>query len=377
MEASCGDTHGVEVREIGGSKGKGLFALCKFSAGETIFEERPLVCSQFLWNQAYGYLACDYCMRPLETAEENARRLSSNHQLVLPYPQCCNTKKENHVDCSQCEVSYCSVACRSLAWEQYHQFLCLGSSTGDSSHPLEQLQVAWRNVHYPPETASIMLIARMIATVKQAKDKEGAVHLFSQFCHNTVNEEEQIAHKLLGERFQVQLEQLRELLSKALFEECIYHWFTPEGFRSLIALVGTNGQGVGTSPLSVWTKNCDALDLPTEEKQHLNEFIDHLYEEVDKGNHSCVPNAEATFPYSNFVLVMEAVKDIEPGEEIVVCYLDDCNRHRSRHSRIKLLRENYLFTCTCPKCESEVNDPDMTSEEEMSEDNEETSNDTV
>ena len=27
-------------------------------------------------------------------------------------------------------------------------------------------------------------------------------------------------------------------------------------------------------------------------------------------------------------------------------------------------RENYLFTCECPKCLSEADDPDMTSEEE-------------
>ena len=27
-------------------------------------------------------------------------------------------------------------------------------------------------------------------------------------------------------------------------------------------------------------------------------------------------------------------------------------------------RENYLFTCTCPKCESEAGDPDVTSSED-------------
>ena len=29
-----------------------------------------------------------------------------------------------------------------------------------------------------------------------------------------------------------------------------------------------------------------------------------------------------------------------------------------------LYRENYLFTCTCPKCESEAGDPDVTSSED-------------
>jgi len=44
-------------------QGKGLFAVKPFKAGDVIFEERPLVCCQFAWNAAYGYLACDFCMR--------------------------------------------------------------------------------------------------------------------------------------------------------------------------------------------------------------------------------------------------------------------------------------------------------------------------
>jgi hypothetical protein len=40
-----------------------------------------------------------------------------------------------------------------------------------------------------------------------------------QFCHRTVNEEEEIAHKLLGEPFKGQLEVLRELMSHALYSD--------------------------------------------------------------------------------------------------------------------------------------------------------------
>lgn len=376
----------VEVRAIDEEKGKGLFALKKFNSGDVIFEERPLVCAQFLWNQAYGYLACDFCMKPLETAEENMRRLSGIQDICLPYPESDGTKKDECADCPYCEVSYCSSLCRDQAWEQYHQLLCTSSLYGEAKHPLDQLQDAWRHMHYPPETASIMLIARMIATVKQAKDKAGAAHLFSQFCHKTRGKNGEVAYKLLGRQFQAQMEHLRQLLIKGLYDEDLQHWFTPEGFQSLIALVGTNGQGIGTSAFNVWMKNCDLLELPHQEQEKLNSFIIQLYESVEKEtgsymnnegsglyalqsacNHSCVPNAEATFPYNNFTLVMEAIKEIQPGEEIIVCYLDECNRNRNRHSRNKLLRENYLFTCTCPKCESEVSDEDFTSDSEAEE----------
>lgn len=387
--SDCDDA-GIEVRIIGEPIGKGLFATRNFKSGEIIFEERPLVSCQFLWNAAYGYLACDYCMRPLETAEENASRLAQNPQLSLPYPECCDSKKDSVVECPHCDASYCSRDCRASAWSQYHETLCLRSFTPDPTHPLVMLQDAWKQMHYPPETACIMLLARIIATVRQATDKEGAIALFMQFCHRTVNEEEEIAHKLLGAEFHDQLETLRSMMEKALWAPEIQHWLTQDGFRSLVALVGTNGQGIGTSPLSRWVRNCDAVEVGTPEREKLDRLIDSIYEQLEKEaggflnnegsglyplqsscNHSCDPNAMPTFPYNNFHLVMTAVKDITAGDEICVSYLDECNLDRSRHSRNIILRENYLFTCRCRKCLEQASDPDVTSEEEMEEGDEE------
>lgn len=34
-----------------------------------------------------------------------------------------------------------------------------------------------------------------------------------------------------------------------------------------------------------------------------------------------------------------------------------------------MLMENYLFNCDCSKCLAQLEDPDITSEEEMSEEN--------
>ena len=42
------------------------------------------------------------------------------------------------------QARYCSEECRESAWDQYHRTLCLGQNKGDPSHPLEQLQEAWR-----------------------------------------------------------------------------------------------------------------------------------------------------------------------------------------------------------------------------------------
>ncbi|CAH3015610.1 unnamed protein product [Porites evermanni] len=385
--AAANDSSRISIKQVSPEKGKGLFANTNFKEGEIVFEEKPLVCCQFLWNAMYKYTACGFCMKSLETAEQMARRLTGNATLELPHAaKCCEIVRSGQkvVNCHRCQVTYCSEECRQTAWEQYHRMLCLGENQGDPSHPLEQLQEAWRKMHYPPETASLMLIAQMIAKVLQAPDPDKMKGIFESFCHSVVNKGQQIVHKLLGDKFKEQLDILRMLLSNALFDEKLEQWFKPEGFQSLMALIGTNGQGIGTSSLSIYVSNLEDLsDTSEDERQALDIYIDQLYEEMDKVsgqflncegsglyalqsccNHSCEPNAEVTFPFNNSTLVLKALYNIQPGEEIVICYLGECDRDRSRYSRQRLLRENYLFTCTCPKCESEAGDPDVTSSED-------------
>lgn len=99
------------------------------------------------------------------------------------------------------QVMYCSSECRQAAADQYHRVLCLGPSQEDPDHPVNKLKDAWRwdiiyelgelnilcflsqrfdlvcwkqpllfrSMHYPPETSSIMLMARMVAVVKQVR----------------------------------------------------------------------------------------------------------------------------------------------------------------------------------------------------------------
>ena len=61
-------------------------------------------------------------------------------------------------------------------------------------------------------------------------------------------------------------------------------------------------------------------------------------------------------------------RDIPAGEEILISYLNECELERSRHSRYKMLGENYLFNCDCMKCAKQIHDPDVTSDEEMTSD---------
>lgn len=50
-----------------------------------------------------------------------------------------------------------------------------------------------------------------------------------------------------------------------------------------MALVGTNGQGIGTSAFSRWVKNVSALELPEEQRIQIDKFIDRIYDDMEEG----------------------------------------------------------------------------------------------
>ncbi|CAH2003454.1 unnamed protein product [Acanthoscelides obtectus] len=379
------DDSKVEVRIVDESKGKGLYAKEKITKDSVILEEDPLVSCQFSWNAAYGYKACDNCLRPLETALENAQRLTAGQVEEMPYPECCTTDKSKIVSCPDCGVEYCSEICQTEALNQHHRVLCLQTTERNVDiHPLLKLEETWKQMHYPPETSSVLLIVRLLARILQAPDRSAAIQQMLSFCHRSVNEDKDLAHKFLGSEFAQHISILHDLLVKAVPNEGIEQFLTLEGFQSLLALIGTNGQGVGTSAISQWVKNVTEMELPEMERKGIDKFIDWLYDQMEENvgqflnnegvalytlqsacNHSCIPNAEPSFLHNNHRLSLIAVRDILEGEEILISYLDECTLTRSRHSRQKELTKNYLFQCKCPKCSEQAGDPDVTSDEDQ------------
>lgn len=376
---------GIQIRVCNSKKGKGLFATKKFDPGDIILEEDPLVSCQFAWNAAYRYLACDYCMRPLETPEQNVRRLACKSEIVLPHADSFEINLEDLETCAKCEALYCSGMCKQMAYERYHRTTCFDMT--DPLHPMTVLIEEWKQMHYPPETTNILLLVRILAFINQSPDPAYAASKIKQFCHRTENEDAELVHKLLGESFTYQLERLRDLTSAAISGDYVEEFLTPEGFCSMMALIGTNGQGIGTSPLAMWVNSVSQLAMSDDERKQLDLFIDKIYHDVEEEsgtflntegsgiyelqsacNHSCAPNAESSFPYANHRIQLKAISTIMPGDEIFISYLDECMLKRSRHSRQKELAENYLFLCWCSRCLEQASQADCTSEESMSED---------
>ncbi|KAI0858518.1 SET domain-containing protein [Xylaria cubensis] len=66
-------------------------------------------------------------------------------------------------------------------------------------------------------------------------------------------------------------------------------------------------------------------------------------------NHSCIPNAFVQFVGRKAVL--HAYQEIRKDEEIEISYID-CNLHLSQ--RHEALKTRYHFTCSCPRCEDDM-----------------------
>ncbi|KAL1123009.1 hypothetical protein AAG570_003333 [Ranatra chinensis] len=368
---------GYEVRNLGQPKGVGLFATKTFEENDVIFEEKPIVSCQFAWNETYEYSACHHCLRPLESTEENLRRLTGNRALVLPLPDLCPTNKRTHVICDDCQVKFCCEECKNDSIRLYHRMLCEKFNPG-----VCQLKNAWMGMHYPPETATAMLIARLIAMVEQSDDKERMLASFLEFDHKLTEPEGLVVAKLLGQEGARNLGVLSEVIP-SVFPAATHTkgLLTMDGLKTLFTLVGKNGQGIGTSVFAEWVKKVDEGDPETQAS--VEGFIASAYQAMEERvgsflncegsglyalqrcvNHDCDPSADVTFPHSDYTLALVARRKIAPGEEITTSYLDDCIMDRSRHTRNKALKEFYLFECKCNKCLEQADEPDVTSDDD-------------
>lgn len=145
------------VEIFSGPKGYGIKAIKNYDEDDIIFEENPIVCAQFLHNKDF-FLACSHCMRSLEKPSAMLKRLSGI-EVELPShfdPALSDLNQPQIFSCQHCSDVYCSEHCQQEAYQQYHHLLC--------NNPfLLQLENEWKECHLPPESASIMLVVRLIA----------------------------------------------------------------------------------------------------------------------------------------------------------------------------------------------------------------------
>ena len=140
LEATPGT---FEVRDAGGQRGLGVFALTAMPAGTVLFKEYPLVAMQHLNNRAAGVRVCERCFRFLGPIEDQIRSLligadrsCSALPTTLP-PLPASAAMPLPVPCpGGCTLRFCSAECASINFAKHHRLLCHGCSKGSSSTSL-------------------------------------------------------------------------------------------------------------------------------------------------------------------------------------------------------------------------------------------------
>eukprot|EP01121_Diplochlamys_sp_Union-15-3_P010339 TRINITY_DN2893_c0_g1_i1.p1 TRINITY_DN2893_c0_g1~~TRINITY_DN2893_c0_g1_i1.p1 ORF type:complete len:394 (-),score=42.95 TRINITY_DN2893_c0_g1_i1:4-1185(-) len=359
----------IQVQWISETKGKGLFATKHIKEGDCIYQETPLVSAQLLWNKKNGFLACLHCQKSLETPINMARRLSEKHDLPeLEFSSCSNNDTSLYVKCDNCNEIFCSEECKEQANELHHRILC---THNDPEHPVLKLQESWMSMHHPPEALSIMLVARIYASIIQAMDndltKEESIKPFTIFHTIQPNNKSSIdMFKFLKGDFEQNLEKLHQLIVKAIYDKRVDDWFSFEGFKKVVGIVAFNGLGIGTSSLDEYYQNLLELDSPNKNSalEKINSIFalaqekssdlvcdgSGLFEVLSTCNHNCVPNVCVAYPFNDYTACLMAKRNIKPGEELCLCYLDRKDVEENFLTRKELLKGFYGFECDCEKC---------------------------
>jgi hypothetical protein len=127
-------------------------------------------------------------------------------------------------------------------------------------------------------------------------------------------------------------------------------------------------RGVETLPTASQTQFWNLMGHfkgdPVEDRISTNNFdtvIDEvtqqaLFPEIAMLNHDCRPNAAYFWDEESMTHYVHASRDIRPGEEITITYIDN---EQEREARMARLKKNWGFTCACSACTAH---PSLTNE---------------
>ncbi|KAF3849860.1 hypothetical protein F7725_019579 [Dissostichus mawsoni] len=94
--------------------------------------------------------------------------------------------------------------------------------------------------------------------------------------------------------------------------------------------------------------SCNGFTIEDDELSHMGTAV---YPDVALINHSCLPSVIVT--YNGTSAEIRAVKNMQPGDEVLISYIDLLYPTDDRNNR---LRESYYFTCDCQECKTKSKD---------------------
>ncbi|KAI8361590.1 hypothetical protein B0O80DRAFT_163478 [Mortierella sp. GBAus27b] len=358
--ASASGSSLVEIRETGcEAKGRGVFLAATeiLKPGTLMFRE--LGYCQVV-NDASLSQVCSACFKDVreEVGEDEATgAVPAGTQRKL-------------VRCGGCKVVwYCNKTCQTKDWKLHHQSECQGIQKSMANPATKEV---WTK--RTMDTTATRALCRLIRRRERVKASAAykAEHGKLDAAQKQVNEVyfsglDQKEDEWLDEHGATWIEQylttdaqdlqvdgsaLQEanqlMRTLALVSSCVN---TPKENRHAF-LKGVGGETVSDNEEATKAGGLDLLRT----LESCAFVITNMESTIPVGlglyvqcmpfmNHSCVPNCVYTFKGSR--IECRVIRDIHPGEELTVSYVDQIGTTRERQEQLK---SRYHFTCDCPLC---------------------------
>ncbi|KAM9356025.1 N-lysine methyltransferase SMYD2-B isoform 2-T2 [Pholidichthys leucotaenia] len=223
------------------------------------------------------------------------------------YCEFCFTRKEGLARCGKCKKAfYCNAKCQKGDW---------------AMHKMECSSMTVFGENWCPSEIS-RLVSRILAKKKMQKERCASekILLIGEMQSHLVDEDNE-----KREMSEADIAGLHRFYSK--------HLEVPE-HKELLTLFSQVA--------------CNGFTIEDDELSHIGTAI---YPDVALINHSCLPSVIVT--YNGTAAEVRAVRDMKPGDEVLISYIDLLYPTDDRNSR---LRESYYFTCDCQECKSKSKD---------------------
>ncbi|XP_041374696.1 potential protein lysine methyltransferase SET5-like [Gigantopelta aegis] len=365
----------VEVRFT--QYGRAVFCQQPMIMKQVIFRDSPLVLAQTLDTQHIP--ACSFCATSLLCPDDVFEPSALTNDQDLKKALGLFWPKRQVFSCRKCKTQkYCSEACATKAWDNYHRVICpVVNPKVEKLHQVcveyNDLKVGdsrvwkgWWNASFSP-----MLLARIWAAIVC----EGK-RLCSKAGRNKPNAADWAKAQAPYRRFiayghasnATMIPNMLSLMAdifKDIGEDGVTYHITEREFDGRYYQSSCNVQAFSdpNSPLKQfrdsitekprWQKLLKYLPRKLPEAEFAGLFPLHACM-----NHSCANNAEVLDGVKDGVpgVAVQARKVISPGEEICINYVD--TRMPRRDRRAWLFRA-YNFWCHCPRCEFEGDGPEV------------------
>ncbi|KAF7369831.1 Set-like protein [Mycena venus] len=323
----------VDVRLFDKKKGKGLVATQKIKSGETIWAEDPFVIAPEweIYDKQRAGAACSQCTTLFASLSEARAR------------------------CPHCPAAFCNALCRKRS-EKTHPLLCAAQNPPSMTLLRWARSKEWMALHALIQCTARLLLANAAGDAALAADW-GVVRSFA-----VLGMEERA-------RYSFRSEPDRETWKKAfeLYRTAFHRPRREDGGPKNLPDAEKRVASILRKPLPAeieaalfdydtgFLRGLGRMSLNLEAHGGLYTLHAHL-------NHGCTPNASVRHLDQRRALAritVRALSDIEPGQELLITYVDPTTRYAARRAEL----EAWGFVCQCARCVEEGRDWKPTEEE--------------